>query len=103
MMGVVVMVLESCGDEFGEEGAHGLAELGGRADDIEMVAAEHHGKGLGGLFLDGEGMGGKTVELASFDGFADVLNAVGAFVAVVVARAAVGDEDDNFARGVLVE
>jgi len=90
-------------DEFGEEFCHGLGELLGGVDDVEMVAGEHHREGLGGGFFDGEGVGGNAVELAGLDGFADVFDAVGALVAVVVARASIGDEDDDFSAGGLVD
>lgn len=91
------------GNEFGKKCAHGLAEFGRSGDHIEVVAAEHHGKCFGGLLFNGEGVGGDAMELAGFDGLADVFDAIGALVSVVVARSSVGDENNDFPRGVLVE
>ena len=80
-----------------------MAELGGCADHIEVVAAEHHGKGFAGLLFDRKGMSRKTVELARLNGLAHILDPVRAFVSIVITRPSIRDEDDNFTRSLLIQ
>jgi len=65
-------------------------------NDVEVVTTEHHGKCFGGLLLNGEGVGLQTVDLAGFDRLADVTDAIGSLIAIVVTGSSIRDENDDF-------
>ena len=84
-------------EHSGEQAAEGWSESVGVRKDVEMMLAEHPGEVRSRLLLDGEGVGVETMAFAGLDGLADVVDAVVAFVAVVVTGAPIRQQDDEAA------
>ena len=64
-----------------------------------MLLGKHAAEDFAGLLFNGEGVGGDTVLQAGIDGFFDVVNALVAFVTIVITRAAIDCKDDELAAG----
>ena len=71
--------------------------------NVVMMLGEHLRKAFRGLLLHGKGVRLDAILLANLDCFFHIFDAVAAFVAVVIARATIGDENHDFPGGAFVE